>query len=133
MPLIPEALRARLLANDRNLPNDADPVPVVKLFTPGAAATWLLTELDSDDQDRAFGLSDTGGALRLGYLSLSQITSINERLGHPVKYDPSFVPQFRLSVYAAIARQTGSLPAAEAQLRDAGHHSTLPRAAFQNK
>ncbi|MGA3341139.1 MAG: DUF2958 domain-containing protein [Methylocella sp.] len=41
MQLIPEALRARMLANDRNLPNDADPVPVVKLFAPGAAATSL--------------------------------------------------------------------------------------------
>ena len=63
MQLIPKALRARMLANDRNLPNDIDPVPVVKLFAPGGAATWLLTELDSNDQDRAFGLSDTGGAL----------------------------------------------------------------------
>jgi len=114
-----------MLANDRNLPNDIDPVPVVKLFAPGAAATWLLTELDSNDQDRAFGLSDTGGALRLGYLSLSEITSINKRLGHPVEYDPSFVPQFRLSVYAAAARQTGSIPAAEARLQDGSGHSTL--------
>jgi hypothetical protein len=133
MHLIPEALRARMLANDRNLPNDDDPFPVVKLFTPGAAATWLLTELDSNDQDRAFGLIDTGGALKLGYLSLSEITSINERLGHPIEYDPSFVPQFRLSVYAAAARQTGSIQAAEARLQDASHHSTLPRATFQNK
>ena len=67
MHLIPEALRARMLANDRNLPNDIDPVPVVKLFAPGAAATWLLTELYLNDQDRAFGLSDTGGALRTCY------------------------------------------------------------------
>jgi len=132
MQLIPEALRARMLANDRNLPNDADPVPVVKLFAPGAAATWLLTELDSNDQDRAFGLSDTGGALRLGYLSLSEIASINKPLGHPVEYDPSFVPQFRLSVYAAAARQTGSIPAAEARLQDTSGHATLTRA-FQKK
>ena len=125
MPLIPEALRAHMLANDRNLPNDIDPIPVIKLFTRDGSATWLLTELDSNDQDRAFGLSDTGGALRLGYLSLSEITSINKRLGHPIEYDPSFVPQFRLSVYAAAARQTGSIPAAEARLQDGSGHSTL--------
>ena len=125
MQLIPEALRAHMLANDRNLPNDIDPVPVVKLFTRDGSATWLLTELDSNDQDRAFGLSDTGGALRLGYLSLSEITSINKRLGHPIEYDPSFVPQFRLSVYAAAARQTGSIPAAEAWRQDGSGHSTL--------
>jgi hypothetical protein len=128
MQLIPEALRAHMLANDRNLPNDIDPVPVGKLFTRDGSATWLLTELDSNDQDRAFGLSDTGAALRLGYLSLSEITSINKRLGHPIEYDPSFVPQFRLSVYAAAARQTGSIPAAEARLQDTSGHSTLSRA-----
>jgi hypothetical protein len=132
MPLIPEALRAHMLANDRNLPNDIDPIPVIKLFTRDGSATWLLTELDSNDQDRAFGLSDTGGALRLGYLSLSEITSINKRLGHPVEYDPSFLPQFRLSVYAAAARQTGSIPAAEARLQDTSGYSTLSRA-FQKK
>ena len=132
MPLIPEALRAHMLANDRNLPNDIDPVPVVKLFTRDGSATWLLTELDPNDQDRAFGLSDTGGALRLGYLSLSEITSINKQLGHPVEYDPSFLPQFQLSVYAAAARQTGSIPAAEARLQDTSGYSTLSRA-FQKK
>ena len=128
MPLIPEALRAHMLANDRNLPNDIDPIPVIKLFTRDGSATWLLTELDSNDQDRAFGLSDTGGALRLGYLSLSEITSINKRRGHPVEYDPSFLPQFRLSVYAAAARQTGSIAAAEARLQDTSGYSTLTRA-----
>jgi Protein of unknown function (DUF2958) len=60
MDLIPQALRERMLANDRNLANNDDPIPVVKLFTPDAGATWLLTEIDSDDRDRAFGLSDLG-------------------------------------------------------------------------
>jgi hypothetical protein len=30
----------------------------VKLFTPDAGATWLLTEIDPHDQDRGFGLCD---------------------------------------------------------------------------
>jgi hypothetical protein len=34
--------------------------PVVKLFTPDAGTTWLLTEIDPDDPDRAFGLCDLG-------------------------------------------------------------------------
>lgn len=33
-----------------------DPHPLIKLFTPDAGATWLLTEVDPDDPDRAFGL-----------------------------------------------------------------------------
>jgi len=35
---------------------DFDPLPVVKLFTPDADATWLLTEIDPEAQDVAFGL-----------------------------------------------------------------------------
>jgi len=33
---------------------------VVTLFTLDACASWLLTEIDSDDLDRAFGLCDLG-------------------------------------------------------------------------
>ena len=35
-----------------------DPCPVVKLFTPDAGATWLLTEIDPENRDIAFGLCD---------------------------------------------------------------------------
>ena len=43
--LITDEQRAQLLANGRqSLDNDDfDPPPVVKLFTPDAGATWLLT------------------------------------------------------------------------------------------
>jgi len=122
MQLIPEPLRARMLANDQNFPNDDDPIPVVKLITPDASAAWLLTEIDSDHQDRAFGLSDTGhGSPRLGYVSLSAIASIKDPRGRPVHRDHSFVPQFPLSVYLYAARRTGSITAAEALLNGAIH------------
>ena len=38
----------------------ADFIPVVKLFTPDGNCTWLLTELDPEDPDIAFGLCDLG-------------------------------------------------------------------------
>lgn len=34
---------------------ESDFIPVVKLFTPDAGCTWLLTELDPEDPDIAFG------------------------------------------------------------------------------
>ena len=34
-------------------PGRRDFVPVVKLFTPDAGATWLLTEIDPGDEDAA--------------------------------------------------------------------------------
>lgn len=37
-----------------------DPIPVVKLFTPDAGATWLLTEVDPEDHGSAFGLCNLG-------------------------------------------------------------------------
>lgn len=39
---------------------DPDFFPVVKLFTPDAQCTWLLTELDPSEPDIAFGLCDLG-------------------------------------------------------------------------
>ena len=56
--LLTAALRRQLLQNghkSRSQP-DFDPVPVAKLFTPDASATWLLTELNPDNPDLAFGL-----------------------------------------------------------------------------
>lgn len=60
--LITDEQRAQLLANGRDSIENPrfDPLPVVKLFTPNAGATWLLTEIDPDDQDIAFGLCDLG-------------------------------------------------------------------------
>ena len=54
--ILTKALRAKLLENGQaqraairngsDDPQPIDPYPVVKLFTPDAGATWLLTELD---------------------------------------------------------------------------------------
>ena len=55
-PLITTAQWTELLVNGARsaLGEHIDPPPVVKLFTPDAGATWLLTELDPEDPDRAF-------------------------------------------------------------------------------
>ena len=107
MNLITETLRAQLLANGRqSLDNDDfDPPPVVKLFTPDAGATWLLTEIDPDDPDRAFGLCDLGlGFPELGYVSLSELQSVRGQLGLAVEWDLHFVATKTISAYARDAR-----------------------------
>jgi hypothetical protein len=60
--LITDEQRAQLLANGRAhaAGQPVDPLPVVRLFTPDAHATWLLTEVDPQDGDTAFGLCDLG-------------------------------------------------------------------------
>ncbi|NDZ17197.1 DUF2958 domain-containing protein (plasmid) [Variovorax sp. WS11] len=60
-PFITDAQFELLLANglQSQSQEDFDPLPVLKLFTPDAGATWLLTEIDPEDHDMAFGLCCT--------------------------------------------------------------------------
>ncbi|MEA2079594.1 MAG: DUF2958 domain-containing protein, partial [Pseudomonadota bacterium] len=62
MKLLTNGQRETMLKNGNCSIEDEtiDPKPVVKLFTPDGSATWLLTELDPDDNDIAFGLCDLG-------------------------------------------------------------------------
>ena len=110
--LIPDEQRVLLLANGReSLQNpDFDPAPVVKLFTPDAGATWLLTEIDPDDHDHAFGLCDLGlGVPEMGWVSLQDLTTVRGRLGLPVERDLHFRSEKRLSAYARDARLAGRI------------------------
>ncbi len=110
--LITDEQRAQLLANGRQsleLEN-FDPAPVVKLFTPDAGATWLLTEIDPDDHDHAFGLCDLGlGFPELGWVSLAEIEAVRGRLGLPVERELHFAPQKRLSAFTREARLAGRI------------------------
>ncbi|HEV2558381.1 MAG TPA: DUF2958 domain-containing protein [Microvirga sp.] len=110
MPFITDAERERLLSNGRRAIHEPafDPQPVVKLFTPDGAATWLLTELDPDDPDLAFGLCDLGlGYPELGRVSLAELASVRGRLGLPVERDAHFRADKPLSLYAAEAQRSG--------------------------
>lgn len=114
MNLISDELRAQLLANGRQSLADEgfDPPPVVKLFTPDAGATWLLTEIDPDDDDHAFGLCDLGlGFPELGNVSLAELTTLRGRLGLPVERDLHFKADKTISAYAREARMSGRIVA----------------------
>lgn len=112
MELLPQSLLDQLAANGRanrtRIDADEDPIdypPVVKLFTPDAGATWLLTETDPDDPDIAFGLCDLGlGFPELGSVRLSEIRAVRGRLRMPVERDLFFRPDATLSTYAERAR-----------------------------
>lgn len=114
MNLISDELRAQLLANGRQSLADEgfDPQPVVKLFTPDAGATWLLIEIDPDDEDRAFGLCDVGlGFPELGYVSLAELATVRGRLGLPVERELHFKADKPISAYAREARMAGRIVA----------------------
>lgn len=102
--------RVRLFANA--LADERDHFPVVKLFTPDAGATWLLSECDPDEPDRLFGLCDLGlNCPELGYVSLAEIMEVRGRLGLPVERDVHFVANKPLSAYAEEARAKGRIVA----------------------
>jgi hypothetical protein len=114
MNLISDELRAQLLVNGRQSLTDEgfDPSPVVKLFTPDADATWLLTEIDPDDEDHVFGLCDLGlGFPELGYVSLAELMTVRGRLGLPVERDLHFQADKAISAYAREARMAGRIVA----------------------
>jgi hypothetical protein len=112
MKLFTESQRRELIANgERSAAGERiDPRPIVKLFTPDAGATWLLTELDPGEPDRAFGLCDLGlGCPELGYVSIMELASVRGRLGLPIERDLYFTASRPLSEYAAEAHRRGRI------------------------
>ena len=110
--LITDEQCAELLANGRqSIENeDFDPLPVVKLFTPDAGATWLLTEIDPEEHDYAFGLCDLGlGCPELGWVSLAELAEIRGQLGLPVESDQNFTATKSIGAYAHEARLAGRI------------------------
>jgi len=97
-----------------------DFAPVVKLFTRDANCTWLLTEIDPDDPDIAFGLCDLGmGCPELGSVSISELKSVRGAFGLPVERDRFFSADHPLSVYADAARSAGGITQDKAALDQA--------------
>jgi hypothetical protein len=87
---------------------DIDFKPVVKLFTPDAQCTWLLTELGNDNI--AFGLADLGmGIPELGYISMRELRELRGPLGLAVERDLHFDADKTLSAYADEARAHGRI------------------------
>lgn len=116
MMLLTQDHRKRLIANGQNR---GDHVPIVKLFNPVGAATWLLSELDSDG-DTLFGLADLGfGCAELGSVSLSEIASLTLPFGLSIERDLHFEARFPLTVYADAARIIGRITEDEMRLEAA--------------
>ena len=115
MKLLTNELRAQLLANARAQAasltagtQNIDFKPVVKLFTPDANATWLLTELHDDDL--AFGLCDLGlGCPELGYVNLAELATLRGHMGLNVERDRYFDADKTLAAYAEEARHAGRI------------------------
>jgi hypothetical protein len=111
MKLLTKALREKLLDNGRRQaavkrPAEFDFHPVVKLFNPCGAATWLLTEIDPDDETIAWGLCDLGMDFpEFGTVSLAELESFRNRLGLGIERDRFFEARGPISAYIEAARK----------------------------
>jgi hypothetical protein len=116
-PLLTDDIRAKMLANGKanaermaDDGNTHDFWPVVKLFTPDAGCTWLLTEIDPETPDIAFGLCDLGmGSPEMGSVSLAELSAVRGRLKLPIERDVHFKATKSLTAYADEARMLGSI------------------------
>ena len=112
-PLTSADERAQLLANGaaRADGQNIDPLPVVRLFTPDAHATWLLASLDPADGDTAWGLIDLGiGMPELGTVKLSDLAAIVGPRQQPIQRDLYFRASRLLSEYVRLAQADESIP-----------------------
>ncbi|MCY4283998.1 MAG: DUF2958 domain-containing protein [Thiotrichales bacterium] len=108
MMLLTQTHRVRLLRNGRN--RDQDHAPVVKLFNPCGAVTWLFNALDPEDGDTLFGLADLGvGTPGLGVASLAELAAVRGRWGLKLERDRHFRAQHPISVYTRAARAAGRI------------------------
>lgn len=125
MILLPHDLRARLLANGAT--RGPDHVPLLKLFNPIGAATWLASEL-YEDGDTLFGLADLGfGCPEMGCFSLTEIASVRLPYGLRIERDLHFVGHYPLTVYADAARSAGQITENDRLLATAARAQELLR------
>ena len=125
MKLLTPALEAQLRANltaridaAARCQREPDPLPVIRLFSPVGAATWLATEIDADGI--FFGLADLGfGCPELGSFALAELESVRLPFGLTIERDLHFTPRHPLSAYAEAARRAGSIVLGEQRLRRA--------------
>lgn len=113
MNLITPELRILLLANGHTARDNPhfDPWPVLKWFNPCGSATWLITELDPDDEDLAYGLADLGlGSPETGHVSVRELSSIRLMRGAlSIERDLHWRADKPLSAYLRLARSAGRI------------------------
>jgi len=118
MNLLTPAQYEQLLENGRRqaavrgTEHEFDFAPVVKLFDPCGAGTWLLTEIEPDHPDIAWGLCDLGmGFPEFGTVSLSELAAVRGRLGLGIERDIYFETEKPISAFIEEASRLGHIAA----------------------
>lgn len=90
---------------------EIDFLPVVRLFNPYGAGTWLLTEIDGDDPDIAWGLADLNcGCAEFGAISLSELSALRHPYGFSlIERGQHWSPRAPISAYIKASVAAGRI------------------------
>ena len=87
---------------------ELDPIPVVKLFYPAGSGTWLLSEVEPEEPDVAWGLADLGFP-KFGTVSLQELAEFKGFAGLRIERDRFFKARAPISRYIEAARSAGQI------------------------
>jgi hypothetical protein len=119
MELITATMRKKLLHNGTLQRNrfiacepDLDLKPVVKLFRGDGAYRWLITELNPEIPDMAYGLYDLGpGSIKLGSFRISEIEALALPPSFPIERDKFFKASKTICEYTEESLDEGRIVA----------------------
>ena len=119
MKLLTAEIRKKLLRNGRLHQQcdeagkpEPDFAPVVKLFTPDAGCTWLLTEIDPDNPGyRLWPVRPRHGLSGIRFRQPVGTGRLTRQAELPVERDLYFTATKTLSAYADEARAHGAIKA----------------------
>lgn len=110
MKLFTKEIEAKLLENYQQHYGSDDTVPVVKIFNPYGAGTWLLSEMD--EEGFCFGLCDLGmGFPEMGGVHRRELEDYRNSVGLGLERDMYWTPHKSLTAYANEAYECGSIRA----------------------
>ena len=135
--LVPDELRKQLRANWRR---SANIPPVLKIFSPVGAATWLIHSADPREPDILFGLCDLGiGFPELGNVSLEELRELRVPMRIVIngreevtarmrlERDLYFRPRHNLEVYADAAMRAEGINENPEALEESARRYQNPR------
>lgn len=118
MKLLTKGSRDRMILNGQRAKrvdgtnDEIDFQPVVKLFNPVGPGIWLLSELNPEDPDIAYGLADIGmHCVELGYVRISELEGIRLPFGLCIERCRGWKPETTLAGYYRRARKAGRIVA----------------------
>lgn len=113
MGVLTEEQIDRLIENSHAPELKLDKVPVVHLVAYNLNYRWILTELDEDDEDVAYGLIDMNdNNPHVGYVRISDITELVKQKAY-IFNDYGFSTRHCLGTFSVMAEEAKRIVASE--------------------